>query len=99
MMRSVVISVLSGRLPDMKITEPYSPRARAKASVKPVTTAGSNDGNSTRLNVCHPDAPSDRAASSISSSRSWSTGCTVRTTNGRPMNVRATITPSGVNAT
>ena len=27
------------------------------------------------------------------------TGCTVRTTKGRPMNVSATNTPSGVNAT
>ena len=29
-------------------------------------------------------------------SRSSSTGCTVRTTNGRPMNVSAIVTPSGV---
>ena len=39
------------------------------------------------------------AASSISASRSSSTGCTVRTTNGRPMKISATSTPSGVKAT
>ena len=36
------------------------------------------------------------AASSSSGSSSCSTGCTVRTTNGSPMKVSATITPSGV---
>ena len=41
-MRSGVISVFIGRLPEMKITEPYSPTARAKASVKPVSSAGSD---------------------------------------------------------
>ena len=34
-----------------------------------------------------------------STSSSSSTGCTVRTTNGRPTNVSAMTTPSGVNAT
>ena len=33
-MSSGGISVRMGRLPEMKTTEPYSPRARAKASVK-----------------------------------------------------------------
>ncbi len=32
-----------GMLPAMKITEPYSPSARAKASAKPVSSAGSQD--------------------------------------------------------
>ena len=44
-------------------------------------------------------APSEAAASSSSFSRSSSTGCTVRTTNGRPMKTSATKMPSGVNAT
>ena len=34
---SGVISDMNGRLPAMKMTEPYSPTARAKASAKPVT--------------------------------------------------------------
>jgi hypothetical protein len=39
------------------------------------------------------------AASSISLSKSSSTGWTVRTTNGKPMKVNATQTPMGVKAT
>ena len=39
-------------LPAMKITEPYSPTARAKASAKPVSSAGSRIGKTTRLKVC-----------------------------------------------
>ena len=83
----------------MKITEPYSPSARAKASVNPVSVAGSSVGSSTFRNVCPRDAPRLAAASSTSSSMSCRTGCTVRTTNGRPINVSATKTPSGVLAT
>ena len=41
MMRSGVISVRMGMLPEMKTTEPYSPSARAKARAKPVSSAGS----------------------------------------------------------
>ena len=37
---SGVISVRIGMLPAMKITEPYSPTPRAKASAKPVSAAG-----------------------------------------------------------
>ena len=40
MMSSGAISVRIGMLPEMKTTEPYSPSARANASVKPVTSAG-----------------------------------------------------------
>ena len=43
MMSSGVISDTIGMLPAMKITEPYSPRARAKASAKPVSSAGAID--------------------------------------------------------
>ena len=44
MMSSGVISVFIGMLPAMKTTEPYSPSARAKASAKPVSQAGSEGG-------------------------------------------------------
>ena len=44
-------------------------------------------------------APRLVAASSISTSRSSITGCSVRTTNGRPMKISAIVMPSGVNAT
>ena len=96
---SATISPLNGRLFEMKITEPYSPSARAKASVNPVSVAGSSVGSSTLRNVCPRDAPRLAAASSTSSSMSCRTGCTVRTTNGRPMKVSATKTPSGELAT
>ena len=41
-------------------------------------------------------APSVAAASSTSRSSSSSTGCSVRTTNGRPMKMSAMTMPSGV---
>ena len=99
MMSSVVTSVFSGRLPEMNTTDPYSPSARAKASAVPVTSAGRIAGKITFQNVCARVAPRLAAASSTSGSRSWRTGCTVRTTNGRPMKISATVIPSGVNAT
>ena len=80
----------------MKMTEPYSPSARANASVKPVSNAGRSIGSVTRQNVCQRFAPRLAADSSISRSKSSSTGCTVRTMNGSPMNVSATSTPSRV---
>ena len=95
-MRSGAISETKGMLPAMKITEPYSPTARAKASAKPVRMAGMSAGSMTRNTVCRRLAPSEAAASSISRSKSSSTGCTVRTTNGRPMNTSATPMPHGV---
>ncbi|MNW67726.1 hypothetical protein D3C74_463590 [compost metagenome] len=52
-----------------------------------------------RRNVRNRPAPSVAEASSISRSRSSSTGCTVRTTNGIPINISASVIPSGVNAT
>ena len=51
------------------------------------------------LIVCQRLAPRLVAASSISVSRSSSTGCTVRTMKGRPMKTSASSTPSGVKAT
>ena len=44
MMISGVISDTMGMLPAMKMTEPYSPMPRAKASAKPVSRAGVMDG-------------------------------------------------------
>jgi hypothetical protein len=44
MIISGVISLTIGMLPAMKMTEPYSPTARAKASAKPVSSAGSRVG-------------------------------------------------------
>ena len=43
-MSSGAISVTIGMLPAMKTTEPYSPSARANASAKPVSSAGSTIG-------------------------------------------------------
>jgi sulfate transport system permease protein len=82
-------------LPAMKITEPYSPAARASASAKPVRSAGASIGSSTRVKVCQRRAPRLSAASSISRSRFSSTGCSVRTTNGNPTNAIAISTPCG----
>ncbi len=42
-----VISETMGILPAIKITEPYSPTARANASAKPVSNAGSKIGSTT----------------------------------------------------
>ena len=83
-------------LPAMKTTEPYSPSARANASVNPVSNAGRNIGSMTRQNVCQRLAPRLAADSSISTSKSSSTGCTVRTMNGNPMKVSAIRMPSRV---
>lgn len=44
MIKSDVISDFIGTFPAMKITEPYSPSARANASAKPVKSAGKSDG-------------------------------------------------------
>ncbi len=38
----------------MKITEPYSPMARAKASAKPVSRAGTSGGSKTRTDRLQP---------------------------------------------
>jgi hypothetical protein len=96
MMRSGTISVFMGMLPEMNTTEPYSPIARANASANPVSSAGPTLGRITRVKICHRRAPRLAAASSTSTSRSSSTGCTVRTTKGRPMKSRAIVIPSQV---
>ena len=51
MMRSGAISEMNGMLPAMKITDPYSPTARASASAKPVRIAGISVGSITRNTV------------------------------------------------
>src|SRR4051795_4678191 len=79
-------------LPETNTTEPYSPSARASASAKPVSSDGTSAGSSTRRNVCQRVAPSVAAASSHSASSPASTGCTVRTTNGKPVNVSTSTT-------
>ena len=98
MMMSGAISETIGMLPAMKMTEPYSPTARANASAKPVTSAGAMAGKMTWRNVCQRVAPRQAAASSSSFSASCSTGCTVRTTKGSPMKMSATTMPAGLNA-
>src|SRR4051794_27324958 len=85
--------------PAMKMTLPYSPTARAKASPKPVSSAGVRAGRTTRRSVCARVAPRVAAASSASSGRSRSTGSTVRTMKGRPTKASATTTPTRVKAT
>ena len=44
----------------MKITEPYSPTARANARAAPVSIAGASDGRTTRASVCSRVAPKRR---------------------------------------
>ena len=58
----------------MKMTDPYSPMARAKARVKPVMSAGTSSGRTTRRKVVQRFAPRVAAASSISRPRSSMTG-------------------------
>ena len=80
----------------MKMTEPYSPTARASARAKPVSSAGVSIGRITRTKVRARLAPRVADASSTSRSISSITGWTVRTTNGRLMKTSATQMPSGV---
>jgi hypothetical protein len=96
MIRRGAISVRPGMLPEMNTTEPYSPMARANDSAKPVSQAGKRYGRMIRATTWTRLAPRLVAASSISGSRSWMTGCSVRTTNGSPMKMSAMVTPSGV---
>ena len=62
MMMSGVISDTIGMLPAMKMTEPYSPTARANAIAKPVSSAGAMAGKMTRQKVCQRVAPRQAAA-------------------------------------
>src|SRR6266545_3034626 len=87
-------SVLNGRFPEISTTAPNSPTARAKASATPERIAGSRFGKMMRRKIAKRDAPSDAAASSISRSSSSSTGCTVRTANGRSISAFTTPCPT-----
>src|SRR3954453_484897 len=91
-------SVLNGRLPEIRTTEPNSPSARPRASPAPEMIAGASEGRITRLNVVSGPAPSDAAACSTSASSSISTGCTARTTNGSVTNSSANRTAPFVKA-
>ena len=89
----------------MKTTEPYSPRARGRNDrAKPVRSAR-HDGGKDHAPECLPTRGTRLAAAS-SDSRSISSiaGCSVRTTNGSPINVKgdhnserrnAALIPSG----
>ena len=96
MISSGVISEIIGMLPAMKMTEPNSPMAREKASVKPVSSAGKMAGKMILTQVCSREAPSEAAASSTSGSMSSITGCSVRTMKGSVTNASATTMPLGV---
>src|SRR3954452_1767414 len=89
-----------GRVPRDEDHRPVltPPTARAKASVKPVRTAGTRGGKSAVHTARVREAPSVAAASSSSRSISAMSGWTVRTANGRPTKTSATKMPSGVNA-
>ena len=91
-------SVLNGRLPEMRMIDPYSPTARAKASPAPASTDGSTLGRMTRPRTWRRVAPREAAASSVSASSSASTGWTLRTQKGRVTNSSATATPRRVPA-
>src|SRR4030095_10526053 len=70
MMSKGDISVDIGILPEMKTTDPYSPRERAKDKVKPVSKAGRMFGKITAVKVLSRPAPKLAAASSNSGSKS-----------------------------
>ncbi len=80
----------------MNTTEPYSPMPRAKARVKPDRSAGSISGKITFQKVRTRPAPRIWAASSYWLSNFSSTGWTLRTTKGMPMNTSATVMPRRV---
>ena len=82
-----------------KLNDPASlmiATARANAIEKPASKAGVMVGATTAAMVRSLEAPSVAAASSTSLSRSCSTGCTVRTTNGMLVKAIATAIPSHV---
>ena len=63
-----------GMFPEINTTEPYSPRERANAKVKPVSTAFLVCGKMILQKIWNLDAPNNWAASSVSLSKSSSTG-------------------------
>ena len=99
MISSGEISVRIGMLPEMNTTDPYSPTARANASAKPVSHAGKRYGRMTRVSTCAAAGAEARRRLLDLAVESSMTGCSVRTTNGRPMKISAIVMPSGVKAT
>ena len=98
MMMSGVISVTIGMLPAMKITEPYSPIARANASAKPVSSAGSNDGKDDAAEGL-PARGAQRRRRFLELARSLQHRLHRAHDERQADEVSATRTPSGVNAT
>ena len=89
-------SVSNGMFPEMRTIEPNSPTALPNESAAPERIAGIRFGSTMRRNVWKLEAPSERAASSISWSSSSSTGWTARTTNGSVTKSSATTTAARV---
>ena len=58
-MRTEATSVLSGRLPDRRTSDPYSLMPRAKDSAAPAVIAGARAGSRMRRSVVNRLAPSD----------------------------------------
>ena len=79
--------------PEMRMMEPNSPTARAKARPAPASTEGSTLGRMTRNSTWRRVAPREAAASSISASSSASTGWTLRTQKGSVTKSNAAATP------
>ena len=98
-MKTEATSVSNGMFPEIRISEPNSPIARANARATPANIAGARFGSTMRRKMVSGRAPSDAAASSMSWSSSSSTGCTARTTNGSVTNSSAMTTPIFVNET
>ena len=71
--------------------EPYSPIAREKAKVIPVSKAGKKEGKRTLLKVFQGEAPKDQAASSNSLSKRCNVGCKVLTTKGKDTKIIAIL--------
>ena len=57
MICSGAIWPLPGMLLAMKMTEPYSPTARANDSATPLSHAGNSSGKITRRKTCQPPGP------------------------------------------
>src|SRR5690606_33801516 len=68
-------------VPEVKFVMTKSSMERAKASMKPESTAGKMTGNVTRQNAVHGPAPRSRAASSMNGSRVSTRARTTTATN------------------
>ena len=89
-------SVLLGMFPEIRTTEPNSPRQRASARPPPARIAGMRLGSTIRRKIVEERAPSEAAASSMSRSSSIRTGCTARTTKGSVTKASASRTAQRV---